>query len=109
MKHTILWLTLFGLTAAMPAGADVDAAQWDLAELLWNEEYDTYVVAPTLDNDLFQERLVWSDHYTDYVPVAMAYQSELRNYHEQRVWSQRHGEFVPRAMVEPCPKLNTLF
>jgi hypothetical protein len=108
MKHTILWLTLFGLTIAMPAGADVDAAQWDRAELVWNEEYDTYVVARTLGDDLFQERLVWSEHYTDFVPVAMAYQAELRNYQEQFVWSVNHGDFVPRAMIEPCPKLSRL-
>ena len=108
MKLTTLVLSLIGLMSVMPAQADFGAAEWDRAELLYNEEYDEYVVVTTLDADLFQERMVWSDHYTDFVPVAMAYQAELQNYHEQLAWNENHGDFVPRAMVEPCPKLGKL-
>ncbi|MDP2832544.1 MAG: hypothetical protein Q8Q28_04460 [Pseudomonadota bacterium] len=99
-------LTLIGLVTVLPAQADLDAAQWSSAELLWNEEYDAYVVVPTLGDDIFQERLVWSDHYTDFVPVVMAHMAEMRNYHEQVVWSEYHGDFVPLAMIESCPKLR---
>lgn len=106
MKLTTLALTLVACMTVMPAQADLDAVDWRSAELQWNEEYDEYVAVPTLGSDIFQERLVWSDHYTDFVPVAVAYQAELRNYRVQLVWSQSHRDFVPRAMVEPCPKLK---
>jgi hypothetical protein len=108
MKHTILYLTLSGLLAAAPAGAHDDSVGWERAELLWNEEYDTYVVAPTLGDDLFQERLVWSRHLAEYVPIAMAYQAELKDYQEGYVWSETHRDLLPRAMVEPCPTLGGL-
>lgn len=106
MKFATLTLALIGLATAMPVSADTDASQWHRSELIWNEEYDTFVVAATLDGDLFQERLVWSNHYADFVPVATAYEAELRNYQEGYVWSETHSDMVPRAMVEPCPRLS---
>lgn len=106
MKLATLTFTLLGLLAALPVRADADPSQWNRSELIWNEEYDTFVVAPTLDADLFQERLVWSNHYADFVPVATAYEAELRDYQEQYVWSETLYDMVPRAMVEPCPTLS---
>ncbi len=106
MKLTTLAIALIGIATVLPVRANFDEADWSRSELLWNEEYDTYVVAPTLKPDIFQERLVWSDHYTEFVPVAMAYMAELRDYHEQKVWSEQQGAFVLRASIEPCPKLG---
>lgn len=108
MKLATLALALIGFVTVLPAQAGPDDVEWSSAELYFNAEYDEYVVVPTLGADLFQERLVWSDHYTDFVPIAMAYQAEMRNYQEQFVWNESHGDFVPRAMVEPCPRLSKL-
>lgn len=108
MKRTILWLALAGLTTTQTVAANLGSDQWERSEVLWNDQYDAYVITATMSEDLFQERLVWSDHYADFIPVAMAYQAELSNYGEQLVWAERYGDFVPRAMVEPCPKLNSL-
>ncbi|MBP9915520.1 MAG: hypothetical protein KBF24_04860 [Thiobacillaceae bacterium] len=113
MKLATLMLSLFGLigfglTGFLPAQAEDGTSGWDRSELIYNEEYDEYRVVVSLDVDIFQERMVWSDHYTDFVPVAMAYQAELRDYTVQMVWNEDQGDFVPRAMVEPCPRLNKL-
>ena len=106
MKLTTLAIALIGLVTVLPAQANFDEVDWSRSELLWNEEYDTYVAVPTLNADIFQERLVWSNHYTDFVPVVMAYMAELRDYYEQMVWNEQQDFFVPRASVEPCPKLG---
>lgn len=108
MKLATLLFSLLGVATVLPAQAGTDGIDWSRAELVFNAEYDEYVAVPTLSEDLFQERLVWSPHYTDFVPVAMAYEAELRDYQERVVWSETHADFVPRAMIEPCPRMSKL-
>jgi hypothetical protein len=96
-----------GYWEAMPrttaARIQEDSSHWIHSQMVWNEEYDTFDILPVLNNvDVFQERMVWSNHYTDFVPVGMA----LRAIYEQPVWSSKYAAFVPSGLVTPCPQLT---
>ncbi len=58
MKLTTLAFALIEIATVLPVKANFDENNWSRSELLWNEEYDNYVVAPTLKPDIFLERLV---------------------------------------------------
>jgi hypothetical protein len=91
-----------GIPEAASADIASDASQWFRAQLVWNEEYDAYDVLPVLEEDVFQERLVWSDRHADFVSRGMA----LRAAYEEKIWSDRHDFYVARGEVEPCIRLS---
>lgn len=107
MKNTLFRLTLIGLMSAVPTLSGANDVAWERSELLWNDQYDAYMITPTLNEDLFQEGLVWSDRHADYVSAAMAREAELERYREQMVWSDEFDAYVARAMIEPCPRIGT--
>lgn len=108
MNKLSLILALIGLVSALPAQADVDASQWEGAELHWSEFHGDYVPLPVLGDDPFQEKLVWSDRHGDYIGAAMAQAEALRAYRLELVWSDYHGDYLPRADLEPCPSVASV-
>lgn len=107
MNKLSLILTLIGLVSALPAQADVDASQWEGAELLWSDFHGDYVPLPVLGDDPFQEKLVYSDRHGDYISAAAAKAEALEAYRRELVWSDHHDFYVPRAILEPCPPITS--
>lgn len=90
-----------GMQQTATAPREDESSQWIRSQMVWNEEYDVYDVLPILPEDPFLERMVWSDHYTDYVPAGMAFRAILdaATGKGQPEFRMAHGELVP------CPKL----
>jgi len=111
MKQIRLLIALLGLTMSSLVSANEfpqgeDFSDWTRAELAWNEEYDTYLVVPILKEDPFQERMVYSDYYTDYVPYGMALRAaydyqERMSQEQSMVWSDHYTDYVPLSMALP--------
>jgi hypothetical protein len=82
--------------APAPRAAD-ESDRWIHSQMVWNEEYDTYDVLPVVHPDVFQERLVWSDHHTDFVPAGMAFTAALDKPAASGKQNYRlaYGELVP--------------
>lgn len=91
--------------AAALAHIDLDASQWQRAELLWSEFVGDYLAQPSLGDDPFQERLVWSDAHGDYIPAGMARTETAKVQHDPMVWSDAHGDYLPRDVLDPCPSV----
>ena len=111
MKKIRLLIVLLGLTMSPFVSANElsqgeDFADWSRAELAWSEEYGTYQVAPLLKEDPFQERMVYSDYYADYVPYGMALRAAY-DYQERiardrsMIWSDHYADFVPFSLAFP--------
>jgi hypothetical protein len=111
MKEVRLLIALLGLTMSPLVSANEfsqgeDFSDWIRAELAWNEEHGTYLVVPILKEDPFQERMVYSDYYADYVPYGMAlraaydYQERIAQ-DQSMVWSDHYADFVPFSLAFP--------
>ncbi len=70
--------------SALAAAASPD---WERSELVWSASERAYVVSETLPADLYQEAMVYSDHYGGSVPLGMALRA-ICDSHERQAASE---------------------